>query len=418
MSIAAAIAALRAGRPVLVADDASRENEVDVILAAELATAETVGWLVRHTSGYLCAPMPVERAEALDLPMMVAQSQDARGTAYTVSVDAAQGVTTGISAADRAQTLRVLADPQSGPNDLIRPGHVLPLRANQGGLAQRRGHTEAAVRLCELAGLTPVAAIAELVNDVGSVMRLGQAEELAKEEGLVLLTIDDLSSSAMPDVESGRHLAARVRQVGDPVRLPTAHGDFQMYCFADAVTGATHVALVSARGLADVPPVRVHSECFTGDVLASERCDCGAQLRAGLYVAAQQGGMVIHLGGQEGRGIGLAAKLAAYGLQDAGRDTVQANTELGHPADAREYGAAADILAEFGVQRLRLLTNNPDKIVAIQRAGFEVISERLEVPPGPESAAYLATKRDRMGHHLLGHYSANVRRIDTKEVVR
>lgn len=417
MSIAEAVAALRTGRPVLVADDASRENEVDVILAAELATTEQVAWLVRHTSGYLCAPMPVARAEALELPIMVADSQDARGTAYTISVDAAFGVTTGISAADRARTLRVLADEDASPGDLIRPGHVLPLRADRGGLSARRGHTEAAVRLCELAGLAPVAAIAELVNDDGSMMRLEQAEELARSADLVVLTIEELAMGECQDQRPGR-FAARVRQIGEPVRLPTAHGEFQMYSYADVLTGATHVALVSAEGLADVPPVRVHSECFTGDVLASCRCDCGAQLRAGLYLAARQQGIVIHLGGQEGRGIGLAAKLAAYRLQDAGRDTVQANTDLGHPVDAREYGAAAEILADFGVRRMRLLTNNPEKVAAMQREGFDVIPERLEVPPGPDNAAYLATKRDRMGHHLLGQYSANVRRSDPHEVAR
>jgi 3,4-dihydroxy 2-butanone 4-phosphate synthase / GTP cyclohydrolase II len=409
MRIAAAIEDLRAGRPVLVADDASRENEVDVILAAQTATAEQVAWLVRHTSGYLCAPLPIERAEALELPLMVAKSQDPRGTAYTVSVDAARGVSTGISAADRARTLRVLADPASRPDDLIRPGHVLPLRAVDGGVAQRGGHTEAAVELCRLAGMQPVAAIAELVADDGSMLRLAQATALAEAESLTLVTIAELVAwrDAQP-VEEPAAVSRVVAESGRPANLPTAFGDFRVRAYRDLLTGATHLALTAASGVAEVPPVRVHSECLTGDALGSLRCDCGDQLQAAQQIAASEGGVVIYLGGHEGRGIGLAAKLAAYTLQDDGSDTVAANLELGHLVDEREYGAAAAILAELGLNQVRLLTNNPDKTAALQAAGIEVTAERLEVAPGPYNDAYLRAKRVRLGHLLSGSASANI----------
>jgi 3,4-dihydroxy 2-butanone 4-phosphate synthase / GTP cyclohydrolase II len=412
MRVAKALAELRAGRPVLVADDASRENEVDVILAAETATAEQVGWMVRHTSGYLCAPLPIARAQELELPLMVAQGQDPRGTAYTVSVDAAKGVTTGISAADRAQTLRVLADPSSVASDLIRPGHVLPLRAADGGLAQRAGHTEAGVELCRLAGLQPVAAIAELVADDGSMLRLAEATALAEAESLSLVTIAELTAWKQTQ-DQAKSLSEpvrsqRVRLASEqPAKLPTAFGDFRVQAFTDLLTGATHLALVAASGLAPVPPVRVHSECLTGDALASLRCDCGDQLQAGLRIAASQGGVVIYLGGHEGRGIGLAAKLAAYALQDVGRDTVAANLDLGHPIDGREYGAAAAILTELGVVKVRLLTNNPDKAAELRAAGVEVAIDRLEVAPGAHNAEYLRTKREQLGHLLAGSASAN-----------
>jgi 3,4-dihydroxy 2-butanone 4-phosphate synthase / GTP cyclohydrolase II len=415
MSLSRALAQLRAGRPVLVADSADREDEVDVVLAAEHANAEWVGWMIRHTSGYVCAPLPVQRAVALRLPLMVADSQDSRRTAYTVSVDAARGVTTGISAADRARTLRVLADPASGAEDLIRPGHVLPLRAVAGGVAQRGGHTEAGVDLCRLAGLQPVAAIAELVNEDGSMMRLPQASTLAKRHQLSLITIAELQAvlGASTPLGVAPDKPKRVVPVGlEPALvpgggevsravLPTEWGTFRLQGYRDLVTGAAHLALLCGDGLAATPPVRVHSECLTGDGFGSLRCDCGPQLRAGLAIAARQGGVVIYLGGHEGRGIGLLSKLAAYALQDAGRDTVQANLELGHPVDGREYGAAAAILADLGIGSVRLLTNNPDKVAGLRDGGIEVSSvESLETGATAYNRGYLQTKRDRMGHGL------------------
>jgi 3,4-dihydroxy 2-butanone 4-phosphate synthase / GTP cyclohydrolase II len=411
-----ALAALRAGRPVLVADSPDRENEADVILAAELADPAWVAWTIRHSSGYLCAPMTAERADALELPLMVPQSQDPRRTAYTVTVDAAHGVTTGISAADRTRTLHVLADPASGAVDLIRPGHVLPLRAAAGGVLHRAGHTEAAVDLCRLAGVAPVAAIAELVNDDGTMMRLPEVAALAAEHDLVVLTIADLIAwrTATGDLPTEPADAAAVAAV-EPARrvhrahsadLPTRHGDFRVHAYRDLRTGADHLALVAAGGLADGadgPVVRVHSECLTGDALGSTRCDCGPQLDAALALAAREGGAVVYLRGHEGRGIGLLAKIGAYALQDAGRDTVEANLDLGWPADRREYGAAAAILADLGARRITLLTNNPAKVAGLTAHGIEVAAVRgLEVGRTPQNETYLRTKARAMGHLLPG----------------
>jgi 3,4-dihydroxy 2-butanone 4-phosphate synthase/GTP cyclohydrolase II len=401
-----ALAALRAGRPVLVADSPDRENEADVILAAQSATPEWVAWTIRHSSGYLCAPMPAARADALDLPLMVPHSQDPRRTAYTVTVDAATGVTTGISAADRARTLQVLADPASGRQDLIRPGHVLPLRAVPGGVLHRAGHTEAAVDLCRLAGLEPVGAIAELVNDDGTMTRLPVASQLAQDEGLVLLTIEQLVAWRR---EHGDEVTADAPAAPAKERvhathtayLPTRHGDFRIHGYRDLRTGDEHVALVSTGGLAETPVVRVHSECLTGDAFGSARCDCGPQLDAALELAAQTGGAVVYLRGHEGRGIGLLAKVAAYALQDEGRDTVEANLDLGWPADRREYGAAAAILSDLGVRRVTLLTNNPAKVAGLRAHGIDVADVRsLEVGRTPQNEAYLRTKATAMGHTL------------------
>ena len=401
-----ALEALRAGRPVLVADSQDRENEADVVLAAQSATPEWVAWTIRHSSGYLCAPMPAARADALDLPLMVPHSQDPRRTAYTVTVDAATGVTTGISAADRARTLRVLADPASGHGDLIRPGHVLPLRAVPGGVLHRAGHTEAAVDLCRLAGLEPVGAIAELVRDDGQMVRLPEAARIAEDEGLVLLTIADLRAwriahgDVEPTTPTELPSAPRVHAT-HTAYLPTRHGDFRIHGFRDLRTGDEHVALVSSRGLVAEPTVRVHSECLTGDAFGSARCDCGPQLDAALEIAAAEGGAVVYLRGHEGRGIGLLAKVAAYALQDVGRDTIEANVDLGWPADRREYGAAAAILADLGVQRVRLLTNNPAKVEGLRAHGIDVTQVRgLEVGRTPHNEAYLRTKATSMGHAL------------------
>lgn len=408
-TIEEAVDALRAGRPVIVADSPDRENEVDVILAAELATAEWVAWTIRHSSGYLCAPMPASRADALGLPLMVPQSQDPRRTAYTVSVDAARGVTTGISASDRSHTLQTLADLSSGPESLIRPGHVLPLRAVPGGVLHRAGHTEAAVDLCRLAGLAPVGAIAELVNDDGTMVRLEAAARIAVENGLVLVTIADLIAWRTSHGDTVEAKDAIADELGTQPRvhethtayLPTRHGDFRIHGYRDLRTGAEHVALVATRGLADQPVVRVHSECLTGDAFGSARCDCGAQLDAALAMAAEQGGAVVYLRGHEGRGIGLLAKVAAYALQDQGRDTVEANLDLGWEADRREYGAAAAILSGLGAHRITLLTNNPAKVAGLRAHGIDVAEIRgLEVGRTPHNAAYLHTKAVSMGHVL------------------
>lgn len=427
-----ALAELAAGRPVLVADDAGRENEVDAVLAASTATAQWVGWTVRHSSGYLCAPMPAHRADALELPLMVERSEDPRGTAYTVSVDAAVGVTTGISGADRARTLQVLGDPASGPRDLIRPGHVLPLRARAGGVLERAGHTEAAVDLVRLAGgadqsLGEVGAIAELVRDDGDVMRLPEARALALETGLVVLTVADLVAWRRVHDAAGSDGSAtpadRVERVAEAA-LPTRHGDFRVVAYRDRRTGAEHLALTPVRSSgprragtvrdeavrgATVREaatragslVRVHSECLTGDALGSLRCDCGPQLDASLAAVAAEGGAVVYLRGHEGRGIGLAAKIQAYALQDGGRDTVEANVDLGLPVDAREYGAASAILADLGLDGVTLLTNNPEKVAGLRAAGTDVAGRRpLVVGRGVHNHRYLETKRVVMGHRI------------------
>ncbi len=404
-SIEDALGALREGRPVLVVDSPDRENEADVILAASTATEEWVAWTIRHSSGYLCAPMPSARADALDLPLMVPASEDPRRTAYTVTVDAADGVSTGISAADRARTLRVLADPAAGPRSVIRPGHVLPLRAVPGGVLHRAGHTEAAVDLCRLAGLPPVAGIAELVHDDGRMMRLDATAELARTTGLVLVSIADLAAwrTAHDDLptQAPAPAAARVQHTGS-ARLPTRHGTFTAHGYRDLRTGAGHLAVVaSGSDPATTPVVRVHSECLTGDAFGSARCDCGPQLDESLRQVAVDGGAVVYLRGHEGRGIGLLAKIDAYALQDAGRDTVEANLDLGLPADRREYGAGAAILLDLGLERVRLLTNNPAKVAGMRASGVEVEQVLpLEVGRTAENAAYLHTKAVAMGHRF------------------
>lgn len=407
-TIEQALDELRAGRPVLVADAADRENEADVIFAAANVSVEWVAWTIRHSSGYLCAPMPASRADSLALPLMVPQSQDPRRTAYTVTVDAAAGVTTGISAADRRRTLAVLADPGSGPVDLIRPGHVLPLRAVAGGVLHRAGHTEAAVDLVRLAGLGQVAGIAELVNDDGTMMRMHDTAALAARDGLLLITIADLIAwrQVHDPVLAAEAEAApaqpRVHET-DQAALPTKHGDFTIHGFRDLRTGDEHVAMVPVAPTAPtvVPAVRVHSECLTGDTFGSLRCDCGPQLDTALAVVARDGGAVVYLRGHEGRGIGLLAKIAAYALQDAGRDTVQANLDLGWPADRREYGAAAAILQHLGLGTVRLLTNNPVKATGLEAHGVrvaEIVSH--QVGHTAQNARYLATKKEQMGHLL------------------
>jgi len=392
-TIEEAFEALRAGLPVLVTDDEDRENEGDVILAAATVTTEWLAWTIRYTSGYICAPMPEVCADRLGLPLMVADNRDPRQTAYTVTVDAAAGVTTGISAADRAHTIRLLAQEGSTASDFIRPGHVVPLRAKDGGVLVRGGHTEAAVDLCRLAGLAPVGAIGELVHDDGSMMRLPAVLELGAHHNLPVITIAALIA--------WRQRHDRVERLAE-TRLPTEHGVFRVVGYRDLLTGDDHLALISPKGLQGRAPLaRLHSECLTGDVFGSQRCDCGQQLERSLELVGAEGGVVVYLRGHEGRGVGLLSKLQAYALQDNGFDTVDAQTELGLPIDSREYAAGAAILADLEVAAVRLLTNNPMKVNAMREYGIEVAAvERLSMVPGAHNKAYLRTKRDRMGHDL------------------
>ncbi len=399
-TIPEALEALRQGRPILVADDENRENEGDVILSAQLATPEALAWTVRWSSGYVCAPMPAEWADRLDLPPMVAVNEDARGTAYTVSVDAASGVTTGISAADRARTLNVLADPESVPTSVIRPGHILPLRAVDGGVRERAGHTEAAVDLMRLAGLEPVAAIAEVVAEDGSMMRLPGLFELGERDGIPVITIEQLIGYLNETAPLPAAAPARRRvSLRAESNVPTTHGTFRFLAYKDRVTGTDHIAVVSGELGAEAPLVRVHSECLTGEAFGSLKCECGPQLDAALDRIDKDGGIVIYMRGHEGRGIGLINKLRAYNLQERGLDTVDANLALGLPADARDYAAAAGILADLGVEQVRLLTNNTDKVKQLRGFGLDVVEQvPLLVGVGPNNHQYLETKRDRMGH--------------------
>jgi 3,4-dihydroxy 2-butanone 4-phosphate synthase / GTP cyclohydrolase II len=398
-TIERAVAEITAGRPVIVVDDEDRENEGDLIFAAEHATTEQMAFMIRHSSGFVCVPMTEDHADRLELPPMYHTNQDRRGTAYTVTVDAREGVGTGISAADRAHTIRLLAGARTSPSDLARPGHVVPLRARRGGVLRRPGHTEAAVDLAELAGLRPVAVLCELVNDDGSMKRLPDLVPFAAEHGLALVSIADL-------VTYRRRMEKQVERVVE-TRIPTSHAVFTAVGYrathAAVDQAAEHVALVLGDiGDGEDVLVRVHSECLTGDVFGSRRCDCGPQLEAALArVAAEGRGVVLYMRGHEGRGIGLLHKLQAYQLQDAGRDTVDANLDLGLPADARDYGSGAQILADLGVRTMRLLTNNPAKRASLEGYGLRVIGrEAMPVRAHPENVRYLRTKRDRMGHLL------------------
>ncbi|CAO1649804.1 GTP cyclohydrolase-2 [Salinibacterium sp. NYA9b] len=406
-----AIEAIRAGRPVIVADDEGRENEGDVIISAELASQEWIAWMVRHSSGFICAPMTNEIADALALPPMVAVNEDPRGTAYTVSVDAAARLSTGISASDRAHTLRVLADPLSMPSSLHRPGHIMPLRAVDGGVRERDGHTEASVDLMKLAGLRPVAAISEIVLDSGEMMRLPELIEFGARENVLVITILDL----MRWLEENRcdTIPAPIEPIPEMSRvnfevettIPTAHGSFTVRAYRDNSTGADHVAFIAPGTLdhtGDGPTlVRVHSECLTGEAFGSLKCECGPQLDAALETIQRDGGAVIYLRGHEGRGIGLINKLRAYRLQEDGLDTLDANLALGLPADSRDYGAAVGILKDLGISTVSLLSNNPEKKRQLEERGV-IVGDLvpLVVGVGASNEGYLETKRDRMGHQL------------------
>ncbi|MCX5208996.1 bifunctional 3,4-dihydroxy-2-butanone-4-phosphate synthase/GTP cyclohydrolase II [Kitasatospora sp. NBC_00240] len=396
-----AVADIALGRPVIVVDDEDRENEGDIVFAASAATPELLAFTIRYSSGVICVPMTGEELDRLKLPPMTQVNEDRKGTAYAVSVDARDGVDTGISAADRARTVRLLASAGTEPGDLTRPGHVFPLRAVEGGVLVRPGHTEASVDLARLAGLTPAGAIAEVVNDDGTMARLPELVAFAREHGLAIISIEDL-------IAYRRRTELHVDRAA-VTALPTAYGEFTAVGYRGTLDGIEHIALVAGGLDADgkVPDgedllVRVHSECLTGDVFGSLRCDCGPQLQASLEkVAAAGRGVVLYLRGHEGRGIGLAHKLRAYELQEQGRDTVDANLDLGLPADGRDYSIGAQMLTDLGVRSLTLLTNNPDKVAALTEHGLKVKGrEPVPTVPGEHNLAYLRTKRDRMGHEL------------------
>ena len=390
-----AISDIAAGKVVVVVDDEDRENEGDLVAAASKATPAMLAFMIRYTSGVICVPMEGTELDRLKLPPMTAVNEDRKRTAYSVSVDARDGVSTGISAADRAHTVRVRVDSATEPFDLTRPGLVFPLRAVEGGVLRRTGHTEAAVDLARLAGLTPAGVLAEVVNDDGTMTRLPGLREFADEHGLTLVSIADL-------VTYRRRTENLVRRIAE-ARLPTRHGEFRAVGYRSTVDATEHLALVRGDlGEGQDVLVRLHSECLTGDVLGSLRCDCGPQLDAALRTVAEEGrGVVVYLRGHEGRGIGLMHKLAAYHLQDGGRDTVDANLDLGLPADARDFSVGAQVLADLGVSSVRLLTNNPLKSAGVESHGVRVVDQvPLAASVTPENIGYLRTKRDRMGHTL------------------
>jgi 3,4-dihydroxy 2-butanone 4-phosphate synthase / GTP cyclohydrolase II len=404
--IPTALAALSEGRPVIVVDNESRENEGDLIIAAQFATQEWLAFMIRHTSGFICAPMTHEIADRLELPLMVVDNQDPLRTAYTITVDAADRSSTGISAADRSHTLRVLADLESTPSSLNRPGHILPLRAQDGGVRARGGHTEAAVDLLKLAGLVPVGAIGEITKDNGEMMRLPELIEFGERENLEVITIATLIDYLQEwhcdtDVPLSVPIPESSRVIFEvETNVPTEHGAFRFRAYRDRQTGADHLAIISGNPK-DGTLLRVHSECLTGEVFASEKCECGPQLDAALDAIQKDGGIVIYMRGHEGRGIGLVNKLKAYRLQEEGLDTLDANLALGFPADGRDYGAAVAILEDLGVSKVRAITNNPEKLRQLEERGITVLERvPLVVGVGEFNEKYLEAKRDRMGHVL------------------
>ena len=394
-SVEEAIAAIARGEAVVVVDDEDRENEGDLIFAGALATTELMAFTIRHTSGVVCVPMPGEWLDRLNIPPMTSVNEDAKGTAYTVSVDAKEGIATGISATDRSVTVSKLAEPSSTSTDFTRPGHIFPLRAVPGGVLRRAGHTEAAVDLARLAKLAPVGVISELVHDDGSMMRADACREFADKNNLKMISIAQMISHI-------RHTENQIEQIGS-AKMPTEYGDFQAIGFRSKVDGIEHVALVKGEiGAGEKVLVRVHSECLTGDAFGSKRCDCGPQLHAALRQIAREGrGVLLYMRGHEGRGIGLLNKLQAYELQEQGFDTVEANLKLGMPADSRDYGIGAQILYDLGIRTMRLLTNNPAKRAGLEGYGL-AIDERvqIEISPNDSNIDYLRTKRDKMGHDI------------------
>lgn len=389
-----AIADIRAGRFIIILDDENRENEGDLMMAAENVTPEAINFMARFGRGLICMPMTAERLRELDIPLMTSQNTESMGTAFTVSVDARINTTTGISAFDRATTVHALIDPVTRRNDIVTPGHLFPLQAKEGGVLRRTGHTEACVDLARLAGLQPAGVIVEIMNDDGTMARLPQLERFAQEHGLKMLTIESLIRYRM----QYEKLVYRISEVS----MPTEYGLFTAIGYESVLDGQCHIALVAGDPTCPDALVRVHSECLTGDVFSSKRCDCGEQLRRALQLISKNGNGVLLYMRQEGRGIGLANKLRAYALQDGGSDTVEANHRLGYPADLRDYGIGAQILVDLGIKQIRLLTNNPRKVIGLEGYGLE-IAERvpLEVEPNNVNRRYLETKRDKMQHLLL-----------------
>ena len=390
-----AIKDIAEGRPVLVVDDENRENEGDIIFAAAMATPELLAFTIRYTSGVICMPMREAELDRLQLPQMTSHNTEPHRTAFTLSVDARDGVSTGISAADRATTISKLVDPATTPTDLVRPGHVFPLRYTEGGVLRRAGHTEAAVDLARLAGLPEAGVLCEVVNDDGTMARLPELREFADTHELALISIEQLIEYRR---RTERQLSRQAR-----TKIPNAYGQWQAFGYRHEIDGTEYVALVlgDVVGGADVL-TRLHSECLTGDVFGSLRCDCGAQLDSAMAAISAEGrGVVLYLRGHEGRGVGLLSKLQAYELQDAGADTVDANTELGLPVDAREYSAGAQMLADLGVRSVRLLTNNPAKVSGLTDGGVDVTARvPLAAAVTPYNLHYLVTKRDKLGHQI------------------
>lgn len=392
-SVEEAISDIKAGRFIIVLDDENRENEGDLVIAAEKATPEAINFMVRHARGLVCMPMTGERLDELELPLMTLQNTESMQTAFTLSVDARASTTTGISAFDRAATVKALIDPETKRCDIVTPGHLFPLRAKEGGVLRRSGHTEACIDLARLAGLNPAGVICEIMNEDGSMARLAELEKFAEKHGLKMLTIESLIRYRM-------QRECLIRKVSD-VSLPTDYGSFRVIGYESILDGQCHLALVAGDPASSDALVRVHSECLTGDVFSSQRCDCGEQLRRALRLISQSGNGVLLYMRQEGRGIGLANKLRAYALQDAGCDTVEANNELGYAADLRDYGIGAQILVDLGIKEMRLLTNNPRKVIGLEGYGLKIIERvALEIEPNSINRRYLETKRDKL-HHLL-----------------
>ena len=394
-SVETALEAVRAGRMIIIVDDEDRENEGDLMVAAEKITPEIVNFMARHGRGLICLPLTRERLEELQLPLMVSENTARFQTAFTVSIDAKEGVSTGISARDRARTVLAAIDPATKPDDLARPGHIFPLQAAEGGVLARAGQTEASVDLSRMAGLTPAGVICEVMNEDGSMARRPELEEVSRRFGIPILTIADLIRYRMNHETLVRKL--------EETDLPTSHGHFRLHVYEDVIRGEHHVALVKGDVAGGDPVlVRAHSQCLTGDTFGSARCDCGEQLRLSMEMIEKEGrGVVLYIMNHEGRGIGLANKIRAYAMQDKGADTVEANRKLGFKPDQRDYGIGAQILVALGIRRLRLITNNPRKFIGLAGYGLEIVERMpLEVPPNPCNLRYLKTKKEKMGHIL------------------